>query len=54
MRKKRFFANFGAIVLFAVLGTFISIVSTGGLVYALAHYGLLATRFSLSQAPQSP
>ena len=35
MRKRKFFANFGTIFLYAVIGTLIAIVATGTLLWAL-------------------
>ena len=49
-RKRQFFANFGTILSFAVLGTLISLITTGLLVYAFAHDGGIETRFTPSQS----
>ena len=48
MRKRGFFVNLLPIVLYAVVGTLVSILATGALLYALR--GTLDTPLSLSQA----
>ena len=50
MRKRNFFANIGATLGYAVLGTLIAILTTGGLIFALSHAGLLQTGLTLAQA----
>ena len=50
MRKRSFFANFGTILLYAVVGTLISILCTGGLTYALSLHGFVTQDFSFSEA----
>lgn len=52
LRKRQFFKNFGTILLLAVIGTLIALISTGLLVYcfSLPQVGLLWTHFSVAQA----
>ena len=51
MRKHRFFAEFGTILGYAILGTLIAIIVTGTLVWALAqHHRVLWTDFTLTQS----
>lgn len=49
MRKRSFFANFGTILLYAVVGTLFSIIVTGGFTYALAVGGVVSQNFSFSE-----
>jgi len=49
MRKRSFFANFGTILLYAVVGTLFSIIVTGGITYALAVGGVVSQSFSFSE-----
>lgn len=41
MRKRSFFANFGTILLYSVVGTLLSVLCTGGLTYALSVSGAI-------------
>jgi len=51
MRKHRFFAEFGTILGYAIVGTLIAIIVTGTLVWALAqHHRVLWTDFTLTQS----
>ncbi|KAL1520264.1 hypothetical protein AB1Y20_023733 [Prymnesium parvum] len=50
MRKHRFFANLGTLLLYAIVGTGVSIAATGMLVYLLSSYGAIHTRLTTSQA----
>ena len=50
LRKHRFFANFGTIMLYAIVGTGISIMTTGMLVYLLSSYDVITTKLTVSQA----
>ena len=50
MKKRQFFANFGTIVSFAVLGTLIAIFATGGGLFLLGRANALGEQLSFSQA----
>ena len=49
MRKRKFFANFASILLFAVGGTLVAILVAGGLMYALVQAPLGLTSFTFNQ-----
>ena len=49
MRKRKFFANFASILLFAVGGTLVAILVAGGLMYALVQAPLGVTSFTFNQ-----
>lgn len=50
MKKRQFFANFGTIVSFAVLGTLVAIFATGGGLFLLGRANALGEQLSFSQA----
>ena len=50
MRKHRFFANFGTILLYAIIGTGVSIVATGLLLYLVSSQGVINTSLTVSQS----
>ena len=49
MRKRSFFANFSTILLYAVVGTLLSIIVTGFITYALAVGGIVTQSFTFSE-----
>ncbi|KAL1514918.1 hypothetical protein AB1Y20_003998 [Prymnesium parvum] len=49
MRKRKFFANFGRILLYAILGTLIAILAAGGMLFALVHAGAIGTEFTFNE-----
>ena len=49
MEKRKFFANFGAIMLYAVGGTLIAVVSGAGILFAMTSAGWIDTQFTPNQ-----
>ena len=49
MRKRKFFANFGMILLYAVVGTLVAILAAGLFLFALVSSGAIQTQFTFNQ-----
>ena len=54
MRKRKFFANFGMILLYAVIGTLVAILAAGALLYGLVQAGAIDTDYRSTSSCSSP